>query len=313
MCPKISIVIPNWNGRDFLTRCVGAILQSAVEYGEKFECIVADDASTDGSADEIATAFEQVTLTAQTINLGFGQTVNNAVAAARGEIIVLINNDLIVRPDFIKNICSHFNTADNLFCVSGKTISWGNGTPNHVNMRGRFINGDLQLTWSDDETPTETMFAQGGSCAFRRDIFLNLGGFHPLFHPCYWEDYDLSYQALKAGYTNLYEPTAIGSHLGQGSMIRAYGENRVQYVRERNRFLLLVLNLTDHSFARFWRNMPHYVCIAAQPRFMHRLAILRFLASNRKEILNERKRRSAYFTITDHEIFSKFRDYGTSC
>lgn len=313
MSPKISIVIPNWNGRNFLTRCVGAILQSAVEYGEPFECIVADDASTDGSAEEIAAAFEQVTLITQTVNLGFGQTVNNAVAVARGEIIVLINNDLIVRPDFVKNICSHFNSPSNLFCVSGKTIRWDTGTPNHVNMRGRFINGDLQLTWSDDETPTETMFAQGGSCAFRRDVFLKLGGFHPLFHPCYWEDYDLSYQALKAGYTNLYDPTAIGSHLGQGSMIRAYGEKRVQYLRERNRFLLLVLDLTDNSFTRFWRNMPQYVCMASQPRFAHRLAILHFIASNRKEILCERKRRAAYFTVTDHEIFSKFRDHGTPC
>ena len=310
---KISIIIPNWNGRAFLERCIAAVLQSAVEYGQPFECLLVDDASEDGSAADAARNFPQVTLIAKSRNEGFGKAVNDAADAATGDILVLVNNDLIARPAFVSELCAPYETNPDLFGVSGKTITWNDGTPNHVNMRGRYQAGQLMLTWSDDAAPTETMFVQGGSCAFRRDLFLQFGGFHNLFHPGYWEDYDISYQALKAGYKNLYVPAALGAHLGQGSMIRAHGEERIAFVRERNRLLLLALNLTGAAHDDFWDYLPRYVCRAEEPRFKHRASILRFLWTNRRTIQTERQRRSTYFTVTDADIFNKFSDLGTLC
>ncbi len=314
MSVKISIIIPNWNGKAFLNRCIGAILHSAVEYGRQFECIVMDDASTDGSGDEALRQFPDIQLVSHDVNRGFGAMVNEGARLAEGEVLVLINNDLIARADFITNLCKHFDNRPELFGVSGKTVDWENNTPNHVNMRGHLEQGRLKLTWSDDSSLTETMFLQGGSCAIRRAHFLEFGGFHHLYAPGYWEDYDISYQALKAGLVNLYEPGAVGSHLGQGSMIRAHGRERIEFVRERNRFLLLALNLTDEKLHReFWASLPEYVRRGNGIRFKQRLAIFLYLARNAAIIKAERKARVNRQRISDAELFQKFAGLGQPC
>ena len=59
----------------------------------------------------------------------------------------------------------------------------------------------------------------------RRGFFLRAGGFCPLFHPGYWEDYDISALALRAGFRNWYAPMAVSRHIGQHSMRRRFGES----------------------------------------------------------------------------------------
>ncbi len=273
-----------------------------------------DDASTDGSALETHQQFPDIRLISHQTNRGFGHMVNEGASQAKGEILVLINNDLIARPPFIKNLCHHFEKASDIFGVSGKTIDWENGDPNHVNMRGFLELGALKLTWSDDIETTETMFVQGGSCALRRDKFLEFGGFSPLYAPGYWEDYDVSYQALKAGLRNLYEPTAVGAHLGQGSMIRAHGQERINFVRARNSRVMLALNLTDPEiYAAFWNAMPAYVAQGPDVRFKHRIKIFQYLFKNRKQIQEQRLARCARQQSTDAEIFARFAGLGTLC
>ncbi len=314
MSTKVSIIIPNWNGKAFLSKCVAAILESATQSGLSFECLLMDDASTDGSGQEAKEKFPQVSFLRSDVNRGFGHMVNEGARQARGEILVLVNNDLVAKPDFIRALCAPFETGATVFGVSGKTVGWEDAEPNHVNMRGRFENGCVRLTWSDDASITETMFLQGGSCAVRRDLFLEFGGFNPLYAPGYWEDYDISYQALKAGHSNYYEPAAVGSHLGQGSMIRAHGRERIDFVKARNKHLLLALNLTDDQYHRaFWDSMPHYVRRGSDARFKHRLAIVRYLFSNRKQIERERQIRYARRRVSDDEVFSKFAEFGTLC
>lgn len=314
MAPKVSIIVPNWNGRAFLSRCVGGLLQSATEYGAPFELLLMDDASTDNSAEETAAQFPQVHFVKQNKNHGFGHTVNHAAQLATGNLLVLVNNDLVPRAGFIEHLCKHFEGASDLFGVSGKTVDWDAGSPNHVNMTAAWGNGRLQLKWSDDDVPMPTMLMQGGSCAVRRDLFLKFGGLQPLYAPAYWEDYDLSYQALKAGYQNLYEPAAVGSHLGQGSMIRAYGEARVNFFKLRNRLLFLTLNITDDDLhAEFWRRMPDFVRAAPDGRFKDRAATLTYFLKNRATIRAERRRRAERQRRTDADIFQQFADQGTPC
>lgn len=314
MINKISIIIPNWNGKAFLKRCVAAALQSAVAYGRPFECLIMDDASTDGSGQEVAAEFPVVRLISHKANKGFGHMVNEGARLAQGEIILLVNNDLVAREDFVQRLCSHFDDAGDLFGVSGKTVNWEDGSPNHVNMRGFFENGSLRLTWSDDHETTETMFVQGGSAALRRDLFLEFGGFHPLFAPGYWEDYDMSYLGLKAGYRNLYEPAAVGSHLGQGSMIRAHGREKIDFVRTRNLYLMLALNLTDDDLHRqFWDRLSRFVRNDDRLRFKLRFELFQYLVANREIIMAERQRRTELVKLSDSEVFARFAGLGTPC
>lgn len=314
MPPKISIIVPNWNGREFLARCIGGLLQSAEESGAPFELLLMDDASTDGSGRDVAGMFPQVRLVEQPENRGFGYTVNHGASIASGDILMLVNNDLVPRAGFVENLCRHFEGRDDLFGVSGKTVDWEAGSPNHVNMSAEFSGGSFHLKWSDETLPAPTMFMQGGSCAVRRDLFLRFGGLCDLYAPAYWEDYDLSYQALKAGYINLYDPGAVGSHLGQGSMIRAYGEERVQYFKLRNRLLFHALNLTDPDLEKaFWSSVPAFVRSGREARFQTRLKVFSFLWKHRATIRHERRRRAQYLAVSDAELLKQFAGIGTLC
>ena len=244
-----SIVMPNWNGAEFVARGISSLLLSARSTGKPFEMIVVDDASTDAAPRIIASTFPDVRLLINEQNCGFGASVNRGVNEAKASIIILANNDLVVREDFVPRLLEHFeNDADRrIFGVSARTVNWTDGAPNHLNMTAHFSRGLIELDYEDSPDASPTLFLQGGACAMRRDVFLALGGFSAIYKPAYWEDYDVSYRAAKMGYKLIYEPRALAYHLGKGSLMKVYGKEGVTSLTARNYFLFTWLNLTDRS------------------------------------------------------------------
>lgn len=247
---EFSVVIPNWNGVDFIERCLSSLMFCARGTKKSYEIIVVDDASTDGSVAIIAEKFPNVNLIENESNVGFAKSCNKGVTNARGKIVVLVNNDLAAKPEFITNLLRHFCDEKNelLFCVTGKTMDWDDANPNHLNMSFAFESGEVRLKYEDSKATAPTMFFQGGACAFRRDVFLELGGFSELFYPGYWEDYDLSYHALKCGYSLLYEPQAVALHFGKSSFMKRYGRDAVAVLVERNKLIFTMLSITDTPY-----------------------------------------------------------------
>ena len=243
---ECSVVVPNWNGEAYLRRGIGSLLLSARRTGRSFEIIVVDDASQDGGADLIEKEFSSVTLIRRERNGGFAEAVNQGVKAAQGRFIVLANNDLIVREEFIPLLLDAVQ-PDDVFAVSAKTVDWDKGEPNHVEMSAVWREGLLAENHSNPSELCESVYAQGGACVIRRDEFLAMGGFCDLCSPGYWEDYDLSYWARKKGMRVLYEPKAIANHLGKASLAARYGRDRLEILRRRNQILFTWLNLSDAS------------------------------------------------------------------
>lgn len=241
-----SILVANWNGEAFLARCLASALHSAREVGQPFELIVVDDGSTDGSVEMVRRRFPQVRLLARAENHGFAATVNEGVEAARGPYVILLNNDVVVRPGFCAALLNHFAVnADNLFGVTAKTVEWDGREPNYVKMDAIWRRGDLQLVWADPPEAQPTLFLQAGACAIVRARFLELGGLAPLFAPGYWEDFDLSWRALARGWRNLYEPSSPAFHLGKASFRRRYDNEWLRQLDERNRHLFIWANIVD--------------------------------------------------------------------
>jgi GT2 family glycosyltransferase len=245
--PYFSIVIPNWNGEVFITRGISSLLISARASKKPFEFIIVDDASSDSSPAIIAETFPDIKLLRNKKNLGFGHTVNRGVAASKAPFIILANNDLVVKEDFITRLLEPFNDDKDskLFGVSARTVNWTDGSPNHLNMTAHFEKGLIEIDFNDSKSLCKTLFLQGGACSIRRKEFIEMGGLCSLFKPGYWEDYDLSYRAAVRGYKLLYSPGALAYHLGKGSLMKVLGKDGINTISSRNYFYFTWLNLRD--------------------------------------------------------------------
>jgi len=312
--PEFSIIIPNWNGIAFLQRCVSATLLSAQATRLPHEIIVVDDASTDGSADIVANEFPSVKLIRNEQNIGFGASVNRGVRQASAPLVVLLNNDLSPRESMIRELVEPLREHPDVFAVSAKTLDWYTGEPNHVNMFAKIVDGLFRLAYEDSTDICETLFFQGGSCALRRDAFLEFGGFADVFHPGYWEDYDISYLAVKSGWKVLYNPHALALHVGQGSMKRAYGAERIARVKFRNGLLFQWLNFSDPIFVRCaCRGLAPELTSAFRDGRNTECAGAIEALNKLPDVLALRKKREQLWQLSDEEIFQKFAHRGCLC
>lgn len=308
MKPELSIIIPNWNGETFIVRGISSLLLSARAWGKSFELIVVDDASTDRAPQLIAETFPDVKLLKNRKNRGFGWSVNRGIRAARAPFVILANNDLVVKEDFIQHLMDPFEKeeGEDLFGISARTVNWTDGSPNHLNMTAHFERGLIELDYEDSPESCSTLFLQGGACSLRRDVFLRLGGFRSIFRPGYWEDYDISYRAAKMGWRLVYEPRALAYHLGKGSLMKVLGKEGIDSVSTRNYFLFTWMNLEDRGMlaSHFWSLPGHLfreVFKGGSPRLTRGFwrAVPRLF-----RVLRERRRSRSSRLISDRTLLS---------
>ena len=99
--PELSVIIVNWNGKHFLEECLSSLRQQTFR---DFEVILVDNASEDGSVDYVRQFFPEVQVIAERENLGFAAGNWAGYKEARGEVIVLLNNDTAAHPSWLSEI-----------------------------------------------------------------------------------------------------------------------------------------------------------------------------------------------------------------
>jgi GT2 family glycosyltransferase/glycosyltransferase involved in cell wall biosynthesis len=245
----ISVVIPTWNGRDLLEKYLPSIV-AAARFHPDNEVIVVDNASRDGTADFVRQQFPSVRLLPLEKNLGFGGGNNAGVNAARNDVVVVMNNDMRVLPDTFERLLEGFQMAPDVFAVSAQIFfSDPNKRREETGLtEGSFGAGLFRLGHLAEETHGlyPAFYAGGGSSAYDREKFLELGGFHSLFHPFYMEDTDLSYAAWKRGWQVLYQPAAIVYHEHRGTIGKRFTPAEIDAVLKRNHVLMVWKNI--HSW-----------------------------------------------------------------
>lgn len=238
----VSIVIPNWNGAQLIKQYLSQVIESTKE---ALEIIIVDDASTDNSVLLIKDKFPSVRLIQKDHHEGFASTVNVGVQEAKGEVVVLLNSDVVPERGFLSYLTPHFDDK-NLFAVGCEDQSEEN---NRVILRGRG-----KASWQKgfyihsrgEVDKYDTAWVSGGSGAFRRSIWLALGGMDPLYNPFYWEDIDISYRALKSGYHLIFEPKSRVFHYHEEGKIRnEFSGTKVSRISYRNQFIFIWKNLSD--------------------------------------------------------------------
>jgi GT2 family glycosyltransferase/MoaA/NifB/PqqE/SkfB family radical SAM enzyme/glycosyltransferase involved in cell wall biosynthesis len=252
---KVSLVIPNWNGINYLKECLSSVFSSEGFIDGQNEVLVVDDGSTDNSVDFIKTHFPRVRLIRNKRNKGFAFTCNRGVKAASNEIVVLINNDIILTKGFLKPLIRHL-ANESVFAVTPKLYAWDRKTFVWGMHMGHFENGYVRL-WNEAETgngdkvsePSPSIFAIGGAMAFRKKDFLWLGGFDHIYRPNCWEDIDISYRAWKRGLKVLYEPKSLMYHKGRATL--TYERHK----EIKNELLFTWKNITDGGIIRNHLNL----------------------------------------------------------
>lgn len=248
----VSIVIPNYNGGQILTKTLVSVVEAAQAYWGECEIIVVDDASPDNSVKLIAENFPEIKIVRHDNNKGFAEAVHTGTKSSIYQIIILLNSD--VRPDrnFIAPLVRWFS-RDDTFSVS-PLICDHRGKPVRVSWNlGKIVRGEIRnRKWSlgDAEDmacrgkPLKSLYASGGSIAFRKEMFLQLRGFLPLYKPFYYEDRDLCTRAWQRGWQTFFEPESRVVHDHRGTIKRFFPAKRIKIIRRRNRFFYLWLHLS---------------------------------------------------------------------
>ncbi len=266
----VSIIIPNYNGENLLKKNLPKIQEALDSYKDvKTEIIVADDASTDGSAayikNEILSIRQaqdknikntyknlKIKLIQNDKNLGFSSTVNRGAKEAEGDVLILLNTDIVPEKEFLKYVLPHFED-EKMFAVGcmDKSIDLpaGEAGEGKVVLRGRGLGRwekGFLVHRRGEVDKTDTLWVSGGSGAFRKSIFQKLGGLNELYNPFYWEDIDISYRAQKAGYKVLFEKKSIVIHEhSEGSIKKHYSEFKIRTIAYKNQFVFVWINATD--------------------------------------------------------------------
>lgn len=236
---KCSVVIPNYNGRQFLTDCLTAL--SKQTYSD-FEIILVDNGSADDSISLAKSLCPDIVIVDMGSNTGFAPAVNAGIKHSNAEYVILLNNDTIVFPSFIENHIKMMEKKPHVFSSSAMMIR--NDKRDLIDDAGDFY---CALGWafapSKDKklemysVPYECFAACGGAAIYRRAIFEKIGYFDDNFF-AYLEDIDIGYRAKLAGYKNIYNPHARVYHIGSGSSGSRYNDFKIRLAARNSMYLV---------------------------------------------------------------------------
>ena len=307
---SVSIVIPNWNGKDLLEKYLGSVAEAAAGHADN-EVIVVDNGSVDGSAEFVRAAFPSVKVIALSENRGFGGGSNEGFRQARNDIVVLLNSDMRVAPDFLPPLLEGFRDPD-VFAVSCQIFFTD---PHKVReetglTQGWWQDGGLKVRHRIDPEIDDLFpcfYGGGGSCAFDRRKFLELGGFDSLLAPFYLEDTDLGYQAWKRGWKVLYQPRSIVYHEHRGTIGKTFSESLIQAVLKKNYLLFAWKNIHEaprllSHFLFAWAGAVLSVLFGDAPGRPNLSALWRAFRSLPRAAASRRNARS-HARISDTEAF----------
>ncbi|MDP8930819.1 MAG: glycosyltransferase family 2 protein, partial [Actinomycetota bacterium] len=119
--PTGTIVVVNYNGRDYLEPCLASLMGQRYPQ-ERIEVILVDNASTDGSVELVRELFPQVQVITNQTNTGFAPAVNQGARAGTGDVLALVNNDAVADPDWLRELVKPLVMHDQVACTGGLVL-----------------------------------------------------------------------------------------------------------------------------------------------------------------------------------------------
>ncbi len=252
----VSVIIPNYNGEHFLKECLEALKRQTFD---DMEVILVDNASTDDSIKLAKELYREIRVIELHDNTGFAYAVNRGIEAAKGEYVLLLNNDTIVFPNFVKNQYKMIKGKPDVFSCSALMIQNRNhelvdDAGDELAVLGWGFAPDRDKPVSGCGIPHEVFSSCAGAAIYRKSVFDEIGLFDESFF-AYLEDMDVGYRARLAGYRNLYNPYAKVYHLGSASSGSRHNAFKVE-LSARNSMYMMKKNM---SVLQYIFNFPFIV------------------------------------------------------
>jgi GT2 family glycosyltransferase len=251
----ISVVIPTYNGREYLADCLEA-LRSQIRKPD--EILLVDDGSTDGTDVFVTRSYPEVRLLRFDSNRGFAAAVNEGIRRSTGGYIALLNNDTRAAPQWLSELEKTLDENSSVgFCSSKMLFA---DRPNIINSIGigftragaAFDVGEGRADGQEFQHPRPIFGACAGAAMYRRELFDEIGLLDEDFFMWY-EDVDLSFRAQLAGYRCQYVPTAVVYHVGGGTA-SSTDALHIRYCT-RNQVLVMVKNLPAPLRSTYFRRL----------------------------------------------------------
>lgn len=255
MPPRVTVVIPNWNGERFLNLCLTSLRRQSFA---DFETILVDNGSNDASVSFTQQNFPEVRVISLGDNLGFSAAVNAGIRASKAaEYVALLNNDTETDSGWLEALVRVAESHPEAGLFASKLMDFHDrrlldGAGDALRRSGLpYRIGHQELDRGQFDKPAFVFGACAAAALYRRELFEEIGMFdEDFFSNC--EDGDVSFRAQLSGYRCLYAPGAIVYHVGSAS----YGGKRSPSntrLGTQNGVNLLVKNLPP---AFVWRSLP---------------------------------------------------------
>ncbi len=244
-----SVVIPHWNGKQFLQPCLDALRNQTYK---AIEVIIVDNNSEDGSQQFIKDNYPEVKLIELPENRGFTGACNAGMEASKGQIVSLLNNDTEVDLRWVASVVDAFARHDDVGIVASKMMLFNQRDTFHTAGDGFTTDGRAfnRGVWQKDEgqfSEEDYVFgACGGSSAYRRELLDEIGFLDDDYF-FLLEDVDIAWRAQLAGWRTLYTPDAIVYH----HLSATGGGVTASFYDGRNSLHLLVKNLPVEIWKKY--------------------------------------------------------------
>jgi GT2 family glycosyltransferase len=218
--PRVTVVVPNWNGRQHLPECLATL---AAQYFSDFEVLVVDNASSDGGVAWVREHHPHIRILQRADNGGFGVAVNAGILACRGEYVALLNNDTAVDNAWLGNLVQALDVRPDYDFAASLMVLYAE--PGRVNAAGDVYdlarltgqNRGFGQPVSSFGQARRVLGACAGAALYRRALFDDVGLFDEDFF-LMSEDTDFNLRCLIAGKRCLFVPGALVRHKFRASI-----------------------------------------------------------------------------------------------
>ena len=247
--PIVSVVIPHYGGYDILSECLISLKNSTYP---NLEIIVVDNGSPDDSVQFIIENFSEIKLIQSEYNRGFAGGCNFGILHAKGELLLILNNDTTHEPDWIDPLVKMMESNPKISAVQPKILNYDNRDYfDYAGACGGFIDkycfpfarGRIFNTVEKDvgqyDEACKIFWASGTAFLTRKSTFHTLGGFDETLF-AHMEEIDYHWKCQLMGCEVWVEPAAVIYH--KGAVTLPVSSPKKTYLNYRNSLILLLTN-----------------------------------------------------------------------